>query len=74
MGPGGVERALPQPVAFVGVVIGTVGEGHAVKQMAMVVMMPPVVMMVMVAVPVSVMVVMAVVTLVHPLREPFNRQ
>ena len=83
IGAAGVERPSPQPVAFVGVIIGTVGEGHAVQQMRMPVPMMVVMammtvmmmaVMMMVAVTVPVMVVMVMVTMLHPLREPFNGQ
>ena len=31
IGAAGVERPLPHPVAFGGIVIGTVGKGHTVQ-------------------------------------------
>jgi hypothetical protein len=80
IGATGVERPAPQPVAFGGVVIGTVAKGHAVQQVRL-----PIAMVVwrlsmlrekndsatglaLVTVPV------VVVKMLQPLREPFRRR
>ena len=86
IGAAGVERPALQPVAFGGVVIGTVGKGHAVQQMGreriamtMVVVMTTMVVAMFVMAMMTAMMMAVMMTemeagmKLQPLREPFNR-